>query len=302
MYAVAFKDPVYEAKSSYLLINPPAPPTAEEIARNPQLGRVNADNPYTRYADQSVVIEVLTSALNSDSARRELKDAGADSRYTVASTSELGYSSPIVEITGVGASPQAAIRTAEVVGDALKRELDRMQKDEGVASDYEITTQQVEPPTDAQLRASSQARTLVAVLALGGVLLFVVVSVADALTNLRIERRERAAWDGPVGDGETWAAGPWPPRPEPDSDARHEVTSNGDPVRDDGDDRSLPGWPSGGRAPRPGSRRRTPAGRRCLAPFCRSRSADATMRTIWRASICCSAPSGTLPRPGCWTT
>ena len=66
VYAVAFKDPVYEAKSSYLLINPPAPPTAEEIARNPQLGRVNADNPYTRYADQSVVVEVLTSALNSD--------------------------------------------------------------------------------------------------------------------------------------------------------------------------------------------------------------------------------------------
>lgn len=245
VYAVAVKDPVYEVKSSYLLINPPAPPTAEEIARNPQLGRVNADNPYTRYADQSVVVEVLTSALNSDAARRELKDAGADSRYTVASTSELGYSSPIVEITGVGASPQAAIRTAEVVGDALKRELDRMQKDEGVASDYLITTQQVEPPTDAQLRASSQARTLVAVLALGGVLLFVVVSVADALTNLRIERRERAAWDGPVGDGETWAAGPWPPRPEPDYDAKQEVSSNGDPVRGDAAIDLFPDRPRG---------------------------------------------------------
>jgi hypothetical protein len=245
VYAVAVKDPVYEVKSSYLLINPPAPPTAEEIARNPQLGRVNADNPYTRYADQSVVVEVLTSALNSDAARRELKDAGADSRYTVASTSELGYSSPIVEITGVGASPQAAIRTAEVVGDALKRELDRMQKDEGVASDYLITTQQVEPPTDAQLRASSQARTLVAVLALGGVLLFVVVSVADALTNLRIERRERAAWDGPVGDGETWAAGPWPPRPEPDYDAKQEGSSNGDPVRGDAAIDLFPDRPRG---------------------------------------------------------
>ena len=105
VYAVAVKDPVYEAKSSYVLINPPAPPTPDEVAHDPALGRVNADNPYTRFTDPSVVIQVLTGALNSESARRALEDAGADSRYTVAPSAEPGYfTSPIVYITGVGAT------------------------------------------------------------------------------------------------------------------------------------------------------------------------------------------------------
>ena len=45
VYAVAVKDPVYEAKSSYVLINPPAPPTAEEIARDPALGTCERRQP-----------------------------------------------------------------------------------------------------------------------------------------------------------------------------------------------------------------------------------------------------------------
>jgi hypothetical protein len=233
VYAIAFKDPVYESKSSYLLVNPPAPPTAEEIARDPSLRNENADNPYTRYADQSVVVEVLTGALSSESARRELNDRGADTRYTVAPTSELGYSSPIVEITGVGPSPQKAIQTAEVVGGALKGELRRMQERQGVDPKYEISTHQVEAPSTAELRASGQARMLVAVLALGAVLLFLVVSVADAVTNLRRERWERTAWDGPVGDGENWSAGPWPPPTEASFELDQEINSNGDSQDDE---------------------------------------------------------------------
>jgi hypothetical protein len=231
VYAVAVKDPVYEAKSSYVLINPPAPPTAEEIARDPALGRVNSDNPYTRFVDQSVVVQVLTGTLSSESARRALQDQDADSRYTVAPSSELGYSSPIVQITGVGATPRSAVHTAEVVGDALKRELDRMQAVRGVDPQYEIKTHEVESPAGAELRASGQARTLVAVLALGGILLFIVVSVADALSNLR---REREVWSAPVGDGETWSAGPWPPGPEPGLDAENGTGSNGGPGDDGG--------------------------------------------------------------------
>ena len=63
------------------------------------------------------------------------------------------------------------------------------------------------------------------------ILLFIVVSVADALSNLR---RERAMWSAPAGDGETWAAGPWPPGPEPGLDAEHGNGSNGGPGDDGG--------------------------------------------------------------------
>jgi hypothetical protein len=192
-YAVAVKEPVYETSSSYILINPPAPPTAEEIARDPTLGRVNADNPYTRFPDQSIIVSVLASTMGSEATRRALMEEGADPRYAVARSAEFGYSSPIVEISAAGSSPRAAIRSAELVSQAVSRELNRMQQAEGVDRPYRITTQQVDAPDSAVLRASGQLRTLVGVLALGAALLFVAISAADGLTTLRMERRGRLA-------------------------------------------------------------------------------------------------------------
>jgi capsular polysaccharide biosynthesis protein len=199
-YVLAVKEPLYEASSSYLLINPPTPPTAEEIARFPALGRVRSDNPYTRFADQSVVVDVLARSMSSESARRALVRAGADPRYTVASAARFGSANPIVQITGTGPTPQTAIRTANVVGHAVTGELDRMQRVKQVASRYRITALQVEVPEGAQLRASGQLRMLIAVLALGAILLFIVISITDALATLRQERRQHVAVD--------WAGGP----------------------------------------------------------------------------------------------
>jgi hypothetical protein len=206
VYVVAVREPVYEASSRYVLINPPAPPTAEDVARDPALGRINADNPYTRFSDQSVVIEVLASSMAGKAAQRALLKAGADPRYKVAPASAFGFSSPIVEITAQGASPEAAIGSAKLVGNALTGELARMQQARGVDSDYRIKAQQVEAPDEAQLQASGQLRMLVGVLALGAVLLFVVVSVADALTTVRMERIGPAAPSGPAANGERWSA------------------------------------------------------------------------------------------------
>jgi hypothetical protein len=187
-YVVTVKQPLYEASSSYLLINPPAAPTADDIARNPALANVRADNPYTRFADQSVIIDVLSRTINSDSARRRLLRAGADPRYVVESASRFGTTSPIVQITGTGPTPHAAMRTAEVVGHAVVGELDRMQQVQKVDPRYRITTLQVEFPDGPRLQPSGQLRMLVAVLVLGAILLFIVVSVTDALETLRRER------------------------------------------------------------------------------------------------------------------
>ena len=105
VYVVAVKEPLYEASSSYLLISPRAAPTAEEIARNPALAKVHADNPYTRFADQSVVVDVLERSMSTESARRTLMRAGADPRYTVGSGVEFGSSVPIMQINGPGSDP-----------------------------------------------------------------------------------------------------------------------------------------------------------------------------------------------------
>lgn len=194
-YVVALKQPEYSATTSYVLINPPAPPTPEQIAANPKLGRISPDNPFTRFTDQSVVVNLLASSLSNESARKALAQQGADPRYTVAPTGTFGYSSLIMEITGVGPTPETAIKTARLVGAALTSELDRMQASRGVADRYRIRTQLVVAPDHAQQRVSGKLRTLVGVFALGAILLFVVVSAAEGLTEVRAERRREAVAD-----------------------------------------------------------------------------------------------------------
>jgi hypothetical protein len=210
-YVVAVKQPVYQAKSSYVLLNPPAPPTAEDIARDPALARIKTDNPYTRFGDQSVVIQVLASTMSGDAARHALVRQGADIRYTVAPSSEFGYASPIVQITAIGANAASAIQTARLVGNATTIELDRMQSSQGVDKRYRIKPLQVAAPDQAELQASGQLRMLVGVLLLGVVLMFIVISIADALESLVRERRQKLAtgWVEPLDtpwapDGEPW--------------------------------------------------------------------------------------------------
>jgi hypothetical protein len=239
-YAYLAKESVYEARASYVLINPPDPPTEPEIAARPALGQINADNPYTRFTDQSVVVQVLASTATNESARQALAKAGADDRYRVEPGAEFGYTTPIVEVTGVGSSPEAAIRTAEVVGSAVTKELDRMQEARGIDPGYRIKSQLVDAPDDAELKASGQLRVLIGVLAFGAVLLFVVVSVGDALTTLRTERMKPAAdEDAPIPDPisvrdffEDSSAQPSPPHPEGGVDGEHGFGSNGNSAGD----------------------------------------------------------------------
>ena len=47
------------ASATVNIADPPAPPTESDIARDPSLGGLGSDNPYTRYSDQSVVVQVL---------------------------------------------------------------------------------------------------------------------------------------------------------------------------------------------------------------------------------------------------
>ena len=190
-YVMAVKAPEYKVSSSYILINPPPPPTADEIARDPKLARINPNNPYTRFSDQSVIVSLLSNSLSSATASQELVKAGADPGYTVSPDLQLGYSSSVVEVTGVGSTPQGAVHTAELVGAALTRELDRIQASQGVDPHYMIKSQQVVAPDSPQLQISGKLRPLVGVLALGAILLLLAVSGAEALETLRAEVSNR---------------------------------------------------------------------------------------------------------------
>ena len=186
-YVIAIKAPVYQAPSSVLLVNPPGPPTAAQIAADPKLGNINTNNPYTNLGSLPVVADVVINLLTGDASQQALLAAGADPRYKIGLSPDAG-SPPIILITGVGSSPQEAIRTANLVAKAAKTELHHAQARQGVNDLYMIKTIELVRPHHAQLSASGKLRSLIAVLGLGGVLLFVVVSVSDVLDKRRLDK------------------------------------------------------------------------------------------------------------------
>lgn len=201
-YVVAVTPPTYETSATYILVNPGPPPTETEIARNPALGRINWDNPYTRFSDQAVLAQLLSSRLSNEGTRSSLVKQGADPGYTAAPSAEFGFSAPIIEITGTGTTPEAALKTTALVDRALTRELDRMQEVRNVDKRYRITTEAVATPGVPMLKASGKLRRLVAVLVLGAILLFVAISVLEALGALRAEWGQGRAYYGPTGAGD----------------------------------------------------------------------------------------------------
>jgi hypothetical protein len=221
LYIALIQQPVYEVQSNYVLLNPPAAPTAEDIARDPSLAGVHSDNPYTRFGDQSVVIQVLAATMNSEPANRELEQKGVLEPYAVAPSTDFGYASPIVQITASGPTALAAVRSARILGDAATRELDRMQKSQGVDEHYRIKAMQVEPPDNAKLQASGKLRMLVSVLLFGAVVLFLVTAVIDALARFATElRSERSI--------EIWEAEPEMPEAHVPVTPEHNGQHNGD--------------------------------------------------------------------------
>jgi hypothetical protein len=188
-YVASIKKPVYKVSASYLLVNPPAPPTSQQIAADPKLAHVHADNPYTRFGNQPVMIDVLSRTVSTPAARQKLLTQGADPSYAVESATTFGFATPVLQITAAGTTPQLASRTATLVSQAVLAELDRLQEKAQVDAPYRITAQLLEPPTAPFPQASGKVRSLVAVLAVGVIALFSLISVADALGAIRQQRR-----------------------------------------------------------------------------------------------------------------
>jgi hypothetical protein len=186
-----FATPVsYEATSSYVLFPAPAAPTADEIKDNPALGLVKADNPYARM-DQAVVVNILAKLVNYDTNRKRLEAEGADSGYQVLTTGPYGVASPTTDIQGTGGSAAEAIATAKIVSKDFTESLYRIQAAQGTDAQYMVRAVEVDPPTSATRKTSSRLRSMLAVLGLGAVLLFVMISIAQAFESVKRERAER---------------------------------------------------------------------------------------------------------------
>ena len=213
-YVAAVNKPVYKVSASYLLVNPPAPPTPQQVAADPKLAHVRADNPYTRFNNQPVMIDVLSRTVSTPTARHKLLTEGADPRYAVESATTFGFATPVLQITAAASTPEVAIRSARLVSRASLSALDRIQENAQVDPPYRITAQQLEPPTWPLPQASGQVRSLVAVLVAGVIVLFSAISVADAVVAIRRRREPVPLFDDVVA-------------PDPDRDSPYPIATNG---------------------------------------------------------------------------
>lgn len=187
-YVVKVKPPIYQAQSSLLMV-PPSPPTAAQIAANPQLAKINPNNPYINYGDLSVVADTLIDTVTDSSNQQALVAKGADPRYELTLSTDYG-NPPIIDITGIGRTPQIAMRSAQLVTEAAEADLVTLQTDQGVNTLYMIKGTQLVTPSYASQSVSGKLRTLIAVLAAGVLMLFVAVSLIEAVDR---RRREKAA-------------------------------------------------------------------------------------------------------------
>jgi capsular polysaccharide biosynthesis protein len=185
LYIIKVKPPVYESDASVLLITP-NPPSAAQIAASPKLRKINTNNPYIDYGDLQIVGDAVIELITSDTAQPALIKAGVDPRYTLSLSDDIG-DPPIIEITGVGTTPQQAIHSAEVLAQTSAADLYQLQKQQGVNHLYMIRATDLVQPAQAQRSDSGKLRSLIAVLGLGILLLFIVISVADAVDKRRVK-------------------------------------------------------------------------------------------------------------------
>lgn len=184
LYVVKVKAPVYQATSGVLLVNPPAPPTAAQIAKKPSLGFVNTNNAFASFGNLDVVADAVIRVVDTDSA--QLVQAGANPQFQLSLSSDLGQPPPpIIEVTGIGPSAQVALQSATLVTKAITDNLYQMQEQQGINPSYMIKSVEIYSPQGAQESSSGKLRALIALLAAAVIVIFIAISMIDAFKKRR---------------------------------------------------------------------------------------------------------------------
>ncbi len=167
-YVIAIKTPVYEAGSTYILVNPPAPPTESDIARDPSLGRLGLGQSLHPLLRPVRGRAGARRAAEQRRGQRRRSRGGGPIRTTPlprARSSGTARRSCRSAVPGRARPQRCGPPTSSAR--RSRQELDRMQAAQRVSPRYRIVTQQVVAPHDAKLKASGKLRALVAVFALG---------------------------------------------------------------------------------------------------------------------------------------
>lgn len=193
LYVYIWAPRSYEANVSYALAAPNIPSNLE-IARNPDLGNLNSNNPYLRSNDSSLLTQVVIAKLSDPAYVDQLKQSGFGTDFKI--TPMTGLGTGLVTVTATSSSEAEAVGTARSVGEQFISTLNDVQKVNGADDRYLYSPILVRGPGPATELFSSRLRSLIMVGIAGSVLLFGSVSVARARTLRRFGTATAAADTG----------------------------------------------------------------------------------------------------------
>lgn len=191
VYVYLYAPRSYEANVSYALTAPDVP-SSLELERDPDLARLNSDNPYLRSNDSSLLAQVVITKLSDPAYIDQLKEAGFSTDFRIAPVASLGMG--LVTVNAISSSEAEAVATAKLVGEQFTSTLYSVQKINRADDRYLYSPILVRGPGPAKELFSNRLRALIMVGIAGSVLLFGSVSIARA----RALRRQSATVPGPV--------------------------------------------------------------------------------------------------------
>jgi capsular polysaccharide biosynthesis protein len=187
---VVVAGPTYRASAAVVLLNPPALP--EVTPENPTVPQ-QYENPYARFGDLSVIVDILVHVLGSEPVGQQLKANGLDGTFEIAANRDF-YRGPIIDISAEASSGGQALKNAQVVIDELERQLVELQKSQGTDPSYYIKPNIIVPPNKATTVLSGTLRKLILLAGVGAVLTVASGLLADARQRRR--RRVRGSDNG----------------------------------------------------------------------------------------------------------
>jgi hypothetical protein len=182
---VVIAGPTYRASAAVVLLNPPALP--EVTPENPTIP-AQYENPYARFGDLSVIVDILVHVLDNETVVQELKAKGLDGTFEIAANRDF-YRGPIIDVSAEASSGSQALKNAQVVIDELERQLVELQQVQGTDPDYYIKPNVIVPPNKATTVLSGTLRKLILLGGVGGIVTVGSGLVADARARRRRSRR-----------------------------------------------------------------------------------------------------------------
>ncbi|REE02409.1 hypothetical protein [Citricoccus muralis] len=187
-YGLLWAPRSYESRATFALAMPSVP-SEEQLQDDPELAAKNADNPYLRWRDTSLLAQVVIARVNSTEVGEKLEERGLASEFELMPPD--GTSSGMMNLTVEGATPEVATETVAFLSEEFTRIMREVQKINEADDLYLIEALPISGPTPAQEVFSSRLRFTAILGVAGMVLLFGAVSLAESIAASR--RRTRPA-------------------------------------------------------------------------------------------------------------